>query len=89
MYNMIIHTQQEKRVERIELIFDFLEKNSGKPVNVEKIFKEFDWISRRTIQDYLKTLLSSGRIKYNQFGWFVESKEKNDVKEKNIFDRFQ
>jgi DeoR/GlpR family transcriptional regulator of sugar metabolism len=59
------------RVERIEQVFEFIHRNQ--PANISRIMANFPQISRQTLQDYVRVLESSKRIKRNQVGAFLTS----------------
>lgn len=83
----MLHNQQKKRMERIEHVFNFLKMNSPKEIKVEEIIRQFDYISRRTLIEYLRTLHSTKRISYNENGWYVKNNDVHDKQIKNIFHR--
>lgn len=67
---MNLHAQQEERKQRIQEVYKFIEKNQ--PVSIEKIISWFAHISRRTISEYVKTLVYNGKVENTIHGFVIK-----------------
>lgn len=63
-----MHPKQKERLDRIEEIRIFIEKNQ--PLNINQIRLEFAAIAPRTLSEYLESLKLQGKIKTDQYGSF-------------------
>jgi hypothetical protein len=81
-----MHNKQRARLKRIDVLYSYIAKNS--PVLIGNIIRDFDHISRRTLQEYLRLLHSQNKILYSTDGWYVPQKPKRQKDLiKNIFHR--
>jgi DNA-binding HxlR family transcriptional regulator len=66
------HPLQQQRLNRMEKVYEFI--NENQPVSFEKISISFNFVARRTLQEYVKQLKDWGRITVNEVSKFVTIK---------------
>jgi len=69
---MVLHKSQQMRMERIGKVFDVVKEKQ--PVSINQLLGSFPEMSRQIIQDYLRVLEATEKIKRNEVGKFVTTK---------------
>ena len=69
---MKLHKSQQMRMERIEKVFNTVKEKQ--PISINGLLGSFPEMSRQIIQDYLRVLVATDKIKRNEVGKFVTTK---------------
>jgi hypothetical protein len=66
---MDLHFSQKQRIKRIDEVYNFIKLNQ--PISISRVMGYFSSIGRQTLQDYVKVLSNSKKIRPNENGLFV------------------